>query len=478
MIEGSQKDLAAFSVREAIKLGAAYAEARLQGGAGSGFLLKNGEPQPSMIGDSFGMGIRVICGGALAFGATNSLEKPAIQAITAKTVRTARNSAALVKKAVRFRDTRTVHEKIVAPEKEKVEGGDVFWLKSLLTEIDGRIQSGKGAKISSRFLVATTELEEKYFTNSEGSEVESRIPRVYFAGVLTAIENGEVAQRTIQQAETGGLEVVKRLKLVSKVEEEANILRRVLAEAKKVRPGVMDVILSPELSGIAAHESVGHPQEADRILGREGAQAGESYLKQDSIGFMVGSKEANISDDPTILHSNGYSPIDDEGVKAVKRRLITDGEVIEFLQNRSTAAELRAKDNGAARASDFNREPIVRMSNTFVEPGDFSRDELVKEVKDGIYFKSFTEWNIDDKRLNQRYVGLEAYEIRNGVIGKMVKAPVLEITTPALWSSVKGRSDKLEFEAAVCGKGDPMQGIPVWTGGPDTLLGQVRIGTR
>ena len=56
-----------------------------------------------------------------------------------------------------------------------------------------------------------------------------------------------------------------------------------------------------------------------------------------------------------------------------------------------------------------------------------------------------------------------------------MKAPVLEITTPALWGSVKGRSKRLEFEAANCGKGDPMQGIPVWTGGPDTLLAGVRI---
>ncbi len=118
------------------------------------------------------------------------------------------------------------------------------------------------------------------------------------------------------------------------------------------------------------------------------------------------------------------------------------------------------------------------MSNTFVEPGDYTTEEIIKEVKDGIYLKSFTEWNIDDKRLNQRYVGLEAYRIKGGSVGEMVKAPVLEITTPALWGSVKARSKRLEFEAAVCGKGDPMQGIPVWTGGPDTLLGRVRIGTR
>jgi TldD protein len=478
MIGEDHRDLASFSVREARKLGASYAEARMQGSVGSGFLLKTGEPQPSMLGDSFGMGIRVICGGALAFGATNTMERAAVRSLTSKTVKMAKSSAGLVKKKVRLEDSPSVRRKVTAPEKEKIEGADAAWLKSLLVEIDRRILSGKGPKIPNRILVASSELDEKYYVNSDGSEVESRVPRIHFFGILTAIEGAEVAQRMIQQAETGGLEVVKRLRLVSKVEEEARILREVIAKAAKLQPGVMDVILSPELSGIAAHESVGHPQEADRVLGREGAQAGESYLKKDSIGFRVGSKEANISDDPTIVHSNGYSPVDDEGVRATKRRLIAEGRVTEFLQNRSTAADLKAKDNGAARSSDFNREPIIRMSNTFVEPGDYSTEELVREVRHGIYLKSFTEWNIDDKRLNQRYVGLEAYAIKDGHVGGMVKAPVLEITTPALWGSVKARSKRLEFEAATCGKGDPMQGIPVWTGGPDTLLGHVRIGTR
>ena len=136
----------------------------------------------------------------------------------------------------------------------------------------------------------------------------------------------------------------------------------------------MDVILSPELSGIAAHESVGHPQEADRILGREGAQAGESYLKKDSIGYKIGSREANISDDPTLVHSNGYCPVDDEGVTGDKEaadRRREDHRVPAEQEHRGRAQgqEQRVGQGGI----DFNREPIIRMSNTFVEPGDYSQ---------------------------------------------------------------------------------------------------------
>jgi TldD protein len=473
------KGLAEFAVAQALDSGATYAEARIQGDSARGFLLKNGEPQPSTMGEGFGIGVRILAGGALGFAATNRLEKASVKAMTVNAVKMARSSSAVLARPIRFDDSKGLRRKIRADERRKIEGGDATWLRSLLMEIEKRVtDKGVGVKIPNRILTAATSLEEKYYVNSDGARVESRVPRVNFFAILTAVEGGETAQRMIQQGETGGLEVVDRINLVEKVAEEAKTLGEVLHKAGKAPTGVIDVILSPELSGIAAHESVGHPQEADRILGREGAQAGESYLKKDSIGFKVGSKQANVSDDPTLAHSNGFSPIDDEGVEGKKRRLIKDGVINEFLQNRSTAAELKTHSNGASRSSAFDREPIIRMSNTFVEPGDFSLEELLSEVKHGVYFSSFMEWNIDDKRLNQRYVGLEAYLIEGGEMRGLVKSPVLEITTPKLWGSVKARSRRLEFEAATCGKGDPMQGIPVWTGGPDTLLAGIRLGSR
>ena len=118
------------------------------------------------------------------------------------------------------------------------------------------------------------------------------------------------------------------------------------------------------------------------------------------------------------------------------------------------------------------------MANTFVEAGDYSFEELFKDVNLGVYIKSFMEWNIDDKRLNQRYVGLEAYLVKNGEIKGMIKKPVLEITTPMLWNSIDARGKDVEFMAATCGKGDPMQGIPVGTGGPHIRLRGIKLGER
>ena len=253
----------------------------------------------------------------------------------------------------------------------------------------------------------------------------------------------------------------------------AKVLERSINEGKTLKDGKMDLIVGPEVTGIASHESCGHPSEADRILGREGYLAGESFINPDMVGYRIGSEVVNVVDDPTVPNSFGYYKYDDEGVPARRRYLYKNGLINEFLHNRETAAILGTKSNGAARASSWDREPIVRMSTTFVEPGDYEVEELFEDVKYGIYMKSFTEWNIDDVRFNQKYTGREAYLIENGEIKGPIRRPIIELTTKTFWSSVDAIAKDLEFVGATCGKSDPEQGVDVWTGGPHMRLRDV-----
>ncbi|MHA1676200.1 MAG: TldD/PmbA family protein, partial [Candidatus Njordarchaeales archaeon] len=188
-----------------------------------------------------------------------------------------------------------------------------------------------------------------------------------------------------------------------------------------------------------------------------------------------GSDVVTVIDDPTIPNSYGFYLYDDEGVKAKPRFLIKEGYINEFLHNRETAVRFGTKSNAAARASAYNREPIVRMANTYVAPGDYTFDELLEDIRFGVYIKTFGEWNIDDRRFNMRFVGKEAWLIENGRLTKLVRNPILEITTPAYYASIDAIDKNLEFEAATCGKGDPGQGVPVWTGGPNIRLRNIRV---
>jgi TldD protein len=215
--------------------------------------------------------------------------------------------------------------------------------------------------------------------------------------------------------------------------------------------------------------------EADRILGREMSQAGKSFVTPEMIGSRVGSEYATVVDDPTLPGSYGYYAYDQEGVKARPRYLYKEGVMNEFLTNRETAASLGTSSNGSSRSETYIAEPIVRMANTHVAPGDFEDDEISGSIKEGVLMNSFTEWNIDDKRYNQKYVSREAYFIHDGELGGPAKRCSLEITTPGFWGAVDAVSKGVKHNAAECGKGDPVQSMAVYTGGPMMRLRGVML---
>jgi TldD protein len=478
-------DLATYAVELAQTHDAEYAEARYQRTTDLSCLLRNGVPEPAAMVDAEGVGIRILLGGALAFGATNQVSRQKISELIDRLVKNARSASSLLKEKIKFSSEESNVSKWTAEEKKKVENVSVESMISLLKEINSTLTGSiEDVTFSNRMLNIGYEVEEKIYANSDGSRLESRVPRVYYQDILVALHSGKANTVSIPPGYatlggSGGWEIIEGLNLVERIPNYAKqIARAVKATEKSPKDESLDVILGPGVSGLTSHESCGHPGEADRILGREGAQGGESFLKPDKLGMEIGSSEAFVSDDPTIPHSMGFYLFDDEGVRAKKRRLITGGRFSEFLQNRATAHTFGVKSNASSRAVQYDREPIIRMANTFVEPGDWSFDEMIKDVKRGVYMKSFMEWNIDDKRLNQRYVGLEAFLIENGDLKNSIKEPVLEITTPKYWGSIDARGDDLEFVCATCGKGDPMQGAPVFIGGPHLLLRSVRVGSR
>ena len=266
---------------------------------------------------------------------------------------------------------------------------------------------------------------------------------------------------------------MKKWHLEKNIQTEINALKENLKNGVKVPEGKLDVVLAPEVTGIAVHESGGHPYEADRIFGREAAQAGESFIKESMIDHKIGNEQVTIVDDPTLEGSYGYFEYDDEGVKSRRKFMVKNGKIQEFMHDRATSIKMNLESNGSARATRYSFEPLVRMSNTFLLPGKYSEDELIKDVKKGVYIKNFMEWNIDDQRYQQKYVGNEAYLIENGELTKPVKRPALEITTPVLWSSVDAVGNNSQMFAGTCGKGEPMQGIPVLMGGPSVRLRKI-----
>jgi TldD protein len=470
------KDLAEFCVNFALKNGASYSEARFVSTSEEGYILKNGIPESSVFTVSKGLGIRVLSNGGLSFLAINKFDKENIKSKIKEAIKIAKVSSKSLKEPIELSKEKTFKDSWQVKPKIKLENVDPKEKMDYLFDVEKELKDIH-SKLPSRLFQLTTDVEEKYFVNSEGTKIYSKVPRVGMFYSVIASANGNTEQRYFPTGESGGWEILKRWDFINKISREARALIKILNEAKSLPKENLDVVLSPELVGIAMHESSGHPAEADRIMGREGAQAGESYLTKEWLGKRIGSDVVTVVDDPTTKNSWGFYEYDDEGVKAQRRFLIKDGIINDFLHNRETAVKFNKQSNASARASAFDREPVIRMSTTFMLPGDFTFEELLEDIKKGVFIKTYTEWNIDDKRWNERYVGCEAYLIENGELKGLVRRPVLEITTQGFFSSVDacGKKEYLDFIGGTCGKCDPMQAVPVWMGGPFVRLRNIPV---
>lgn len=444
-----------------------FCAVRMEEGTGISITLSNGEVVGVEQAEERGMSVRVLVNGALGFAATNRLSKTSVEQAVDEALRSARVQRR--REPIVFSQERAARTSWEVPQRRSLP--QVEEVIAFLQDIHHQV----APETLSTMLMYEDSITHSYFVSSEGSDISSRVPRLSLFYLLTVGQGNETEQMHREFGATGGWEQVAEWKVAETAVRDVQVLRRLLQEGVTPPSGQVDMVLAPFVSGLIAHESCGHPFEADRILGREAAQAGTSFITPDMLGTRMGSSAISVVDDPTIEGSYGHYRYDDEGVKAGQRYLIKEGVISSFLHNRETAAWFGEQSNAAARAAAYDREPIVRMANTYIQPGDYTAEELLEDVRQGIFMATFMEWNIDDRRYNQKYVGEEAYLIRDGELSTMVKHPTLEISTPAFYRAVDAVGTDFQLYPATCGKGDPMQGIPVCTGGASVRIRGVRV---
>jgi TldD protein len=188
----------------------------------------------------------------------------------------------------------------------------------------------------------------------------------------------------------------------------------------------------------------------------------------------IASKNVTFYDDGTIKDAFGSFKYDDEGVPSQKTLLVKNGTVVGLMHNRETAYKLNANPTGNARAENFRFEPIIRMRNTFMEPRDFSFEELIEDLKFGYYLKNFRGGQAN---LNGTFqVGFqEAYEIVNGEVGKPIRDASLSGNTLETLTKIDAVGEDFELWPGRCGKG---QIAFVCDGGPHVRVKEVVVGGK
>lgn len=231
-----------------------------------------------------------------------------------------------------------------------------------------------------------------------------------------------------------------------------------LQNAKAITPGKYTVVLSPEAAGVFAHESFGHKSEADFMIGDE------TMKKEWEIGKQVGANILSIVDDGH-LSGNGYAPFDDEGTKAQKTFLVEKGILKGRLHSSVTAASLEEQVTGNARAMNFEFEPIVRMTTTYIMPGEETKEQLISEIKDGLYVETIKHGS---GMSTFTIAPSLAYSIKDGKMGAPVNISVITGNVMETLEEIDGLSNEvqiLSFVIGGCGKMEQYP-LPVGFGGP------------
>lgn len=238
-------------------------------------------------------------------------------------------------------------------------------------------------------------------------------------------------------------------------------------DAKPVKPGKYTVIFSPIATGVFTHESFGHKSEADLMLGDE------TMMKEWKIGKKVGVDNLSIVDQGDILGS-GFVPFDEEGTKAEKTYLVKNGILTGRLHSSITAAALDENITGNARAINFEFEPIVRMTTTYIEAGDKTKEELIAGVKEGILIEDIKHGSgMSTFTIAPRI----AYMIRNGRIAEPVNIAVVTGNVMETLYEIDGISKELEFHSfslGGCGKFEQFP-LPVGLGGPYIRVNNITV---
>jgi TldD protein len=234
-----------------------------------------------------------------------------------------------------------------------------------------------------------------------------------------------------------------------------------------VEPGDYPVVLSPITAGVFAHESFGHKSEADFMIGDEVAK------REWAIGTRVGSDLLSIVDAGGDFAS-GYTPFDDEGSPAQKTYLIRNGTLAGRLHSKETAADMDEAPTGNGRALNFLFEPIVRMTNTYIEPGKQSFDELIKPIAKGIYVHDlFHGSGLSTFTIAPR----KCWMIENGKLTRPVRASVLTGSVFETLGLIDGVSSEFQLISGIrggCGKFEQWP-LSVSVGGPFVRVSKMRV---
>ncbi|MFC2078549.1 TldD/PmbA family protein [Candidatus Bipolaricaulota bacterium] len=448
-----------------------WIELRFQGRSTKQVAVRNGELEESSSKRIQGIGVRALVDGVFGFASTTDVTEQGVLRTVAAAQAAARTSASAKKHRIKgLAEASMGVGTFPVATTDPLNDHPLEEKLALVMSIDERIRQGAESIVSSMTSYAEIQ-DEKIIVTSDGARAHLFVSIPEFRVMAVAQKDGDQCFGMKACSAAGGWSDLFGTRSPEELADYAVQMAVEQLTAPHPHGGLATVVLDPGLVGVLSHEAIGHTVEADIVLG--------GAITADKMNEKVASELVTMVDSGEsehLPHAVGTMAVDDEGVTARKTTLIEDGVLRSYLHNRETATHFGVEPTGNARAFEYSDAPIIRMRNTYIEPGETSFEEMIADVDEGYYMVGLGFGGQADSNAEFMFGVREARRITNGKIGEMVRGATISGNAFDVLNSVDAVGNKFQWDlgAGTCGKG---QAAKVDAGGPH-LRCRATIGGR
>ncbi|MEM2026325.1 MAG: TldD/PmbA family protein [Candidatus Bathyarchaeia archaeon] len=461
------RDLLELIVETGLNRGANFCEVRYFEERSSSISVENGVAKALSSGIVRGIGVRVIVDGRWGFASTNVVTRESAERTLMDAIGCARSITVHAGEEAKIVEVEPSvdfirHEVKISPEdvspEEKVK-------RVLELEKAARVFSDRVKDVFVNYRDVLTRV---ITCNSFGTFVEEIAPRMLISCRVIAKEGDNMQEGYERVGNVAGCELIEK---ISAEDFSLKAAKRAVSLLSAHPPprGMYTVVVDPKVGGLFIHEAIGHNSEGDLVF------SGGSIIS-DKMGQKVASDIVTIIDDPT-REGYGHFTYDHEGVKAKPHTIIRDGVLVSFLHSLESAAKLGGKPEGSARAQSHHYPPIVRMSNTYLAPGDMTLEEILEDIEVGVYLSGSQYGYVESQKGQFTCKVEEAWMIERGELAEHLRDVAISgLTLEALKNiAAVGKDLKIEMPG-MCGKSG--QSMFVDAGAPHFRIDGIVVGGR
>ena len=448
----------------ALSKGGEYADLFFEHSVINELTLRDGEVNAAGTHIDYGVGIRVVKGEKTGYAYSEITTMPLMRKAALTAAQIADETTATLEITP---DTKILKSDNLYPIGKNWEETNIEYKIPYLQMLNEKVfaKDSKTVKVIGKIADSNTLV---LFYNSNGEAYTDERPMINVVANCV-MEDGKGRSETsgVSRSFRMGFEMLTQ-ELIEEIATEVTSKTSFLFEASQPKGGAMPVVMGAGGSGILLHEAVGHAFEAD--FNRKGTS-----IFSDMMGQQVCNSNINIVDDGTLGANRGSCNFDDEGIPGQKTYLVKDGILNSYLHDRISAKLYGVSPTGNGRRESFRYMPIPRMRATYMENGNCTEEELIAQVKKGIYVDNFSNGQVQIGEGDFTFFVKSGYLIEKGKLTQPIKDVNIIGNGPKALEDITAVANNSRMENATwtCGKG---QYVPVSCGMPSILVKKLIVG--